>query len=220
MAHRFTLLAPNAEIETLQQRHMAECKKLGCSILNTSISRPEAGPINARASVRVKPDSYDAFAAALAVPPAKVTFHSEMADDLAVPMLDTEKRLAAKTMLRERLTALLNDQNTKTAADLIAIEKELSQAQGDIEAMTAQLDNLHRRTDTVSVEITYVGAVGRYGIDLMPLHEAANAIAQTIVRSLSALIYCLAALAPWLPIIAIVWWGIRRSLRRWRSRSA
>jgi hypothetical protein len=220
VSHRFTLLAPNAEIDALQQRHMSECRKLGCSILNTSVNRPESGAINAHASVRIKPESYDAFAAVLAAPPAKVTFHSEAADDLAVPLLDTEKRLAAKTSLRERLTALLNDQNTKTAADLIAIEKELSQVQGDIEAMTAQLDNLHRRTDAISVDITYVGAVGRYGVDLAPLREAANGVAQTFIRSLSALIYSLAALAAWLPILAIVWWVFRRDLRRWRSRNA
>jgi hypothetical protein len=220
IAHRFTLVASNAEIEALQQRHMDECKKLGCTILNTSISRSETGPVSAHASVRVKPETYDAFAAVLAAPPAKITYHSQTSDDLAIPTIDAEKRLAAKTTLRERLTALLNDQNTKTAADLIAIEKELSQAQGDIEAMTAQLDNLRRRTDTINVDISYQGAVGSHGIDLTPLHEAASAIGQTVVRSLSALIYCLAAVVPWLPVIAIVWWGIRRSMRRWRSRSA
>jgi hypothetical protein len=220
VGHRFTLLVPNAQIEALQQKHIAECTKLGCSILSMSINRSDHGPINAGTSVRIKPEAYDAFAASLAEPPAKITHHSQTADDLAMPTLDSEKRLAAKTTLRERLTALLNDQNTKTAADLITIEKELSQAQGEIEAMTAQLDNLRRRTDTVSIDVTYVGTTAGYGeIDLTPLHEAVIGIGQTVVRSLSWLIYCLAAVGPWLPIIAIVWWVVRRSVRRWRSNS-
>ena len=122
IGHKFTLLVPNAEIEALQQKHIAECTKLGCSILSMSINRSDYGPINVSMSVRIKPEAYDAFAALLGEQPAKITHHSQTADDLAVPMLDSEKRLAAKTMLRERLTALLNDQNTKTAADLITIE--------------------------------------------------------------------------------------------------
>jgi uncharacterized protein DUF4349 len=217
--HRFTLMAPNADIEALQQKHIAECVKLGCSILNTSINRPDGRPINAHLSVRIAPQAYDAFATVLAAAPAKVTFHSEVADELTAPTLDTEKRLATKTALRERLTKLLNDRNTQTAADLIAIEKELSQTQTEIEALTAQLDNLHQRTDTMSVDISYTGEVGRYGVDLTPLREAAHGIGETVVRSLAALIYCLAAMAPWLPVIALLWWLIRRGLRRWRTKS-
>jgi len=154
--------------------------------VNSSINRSDSGPITAHAAVRIKPDAYEAFAAALAAPPAEITFHSQSADDLTAPVLDTEKRLAAKIMLRERLTALLNDQSTKTTADLIEIEKELSRAQGEIEAMTAQLDNLRKRTATVSVDITYVGETISYGgVDLSPLHEAIAGIGQTVVRSLS-----------------------------------
>jgi hypothetical protein len=220
IAHRFTLLAPGLEIEAMQEKHMAECRRLGCNILNSSINRSDRGPSTAHASVRIKPDAYEAFAAALAAPPAQITFHSQTADDLTAPVLDTEKRVAAKTMLRQRLTALLNDQSTKTVADLIEIEKELSQAQGEIEAMTAQLDNLRKRTDTVSIDITYVGETASYGgVDLTPLHEAIVGIGQTVVRSLSTLIYCLAAIGPWIPVVAILWWLIRRNVRRWRSRS-
>src|SRR5215475_7533974 len=82
VAHNFTLSAPNAQLEAIQQRHMSECRKLGCSILSTSISQSDGGPIKVHALVRVKRDSYDAFAAALAAPPATVTFHSETTNDL------------------------------------------------------------------------------------------------------------------------------------------
>ena len=85
--------------------------------------------------------------------------------------------------------------------------------------MTAQLDNLRERTDTVGIDITYAGTTAGYGeVDLTPLHEAVISIGQTVVRSLSWLIYCLAAVGPWLPVIAIFWWVIRRSIRRRRSK--
>jgi hypothetical protein len=215
IAHRFTLVLPNAEIEAVQEKNSAECVKLGCNILSSSISRSDRGSVSASMSIRIKPDAYDAFAAALAAPPARIRNHSQTADDLAAPVLDAEKRMAAKTALRERLTALLNDQSPKTAADLVAIEKELSEVQSEIENFTAQLENLRKRTDMVSVDITYVGSTAGYGgLDFAPLHEAVMDIGQTVIRSLSWLIYCLAAVGPWLPIIAIVWWIIRRRRRQ------
>jgi Domain of unknown function (DUF4349) len=216
--HRLMLLVPSAEIEAVQEKHSAACVKLGCSIFNSSINRSDRGSVTATTWIRIKPDAYDAFAAALTAPPAKVRNHQQTADDLTTPVLDTERRMAAKTALRERLNVLLKDQSTKSAADLIAIEKELSQAQSEIENLTAQIENLHKQTDTVRVDIAYVGTtVGFGGFDFEPLHEAMMDIGQTVVRSLAALVYCLATVAPWLPVIAIIWWIIRRSVRRRQS---
>src|SRR5476651_1316681 len=39
VTHQFTLRVPNAETEGIQQKHIAECIKLGCAIVSTSIDR-------------------------------------------------------------------------------------------------------------------------------------------------------------------------------------
>jgi hypothetical protein len=219
ITHRFTLRVPNAEVEALQQKHMAECVKLGCTIVSTSIDRSNEGRINAGAAVRIKPESYDAFAAVIAAPPAKVTVHSQTAEDLGHTIIDTDKRLEAKILLRDRLTAMLHDQSAKTAADLITIEKELAQVQGDIESITAQRDSLRTRTDTVRIDISYLGAAGQFGgVDLTPIHQAVSGIGQTFVNSVSWLISTLVATAPWIPIIWFVWWAVNRTIRHWRAR--
>jgi hypothetical protein len=198
---------------------MAECKKLGCEILNTSIERSNEGRISARASIRIKPESFDAFEAILAAPPAEITSRSRLVEDLNIPIHDLERRLEMKAVLRDRLTAMLRDQTPKTAADLITIEKELAQIQSDIESITAQRDGLRIRTDTVRIEINYVGAASLIGgADLTPVYQAVATISQTAVNSLSFLISSLAAIAPWLPVIALIWWLGRRGMRRWKSR--
>jgi hypothetical protein len=221
ITHRFTLRVPSAETEAIQQRHMAECTKLGCTILSTSIDRSTEGRFNARAAVRIKPESYDVFAAVLAAPPSRITMHAQSAEDLALPIFEVEKRLETKTVLRDRLTAMLRDQSVKTAADLITIEKELAAAQGDIETIAAQRDNLRTRTDTVRIDITYTGVTGQVGgVDLTPIQQSISGIGQTLVSSVSWLIATLAALVPWLPVIAFVWWIGRRGIRRWRARKA
>jgi hypothetical protein len=221
ISHRFTLRVPSVETEAIQQRHMTECARLGCTILSTSVDRSIEGRFNARAAVRIKPESYDAFAAVLAAPPAKIMMHAQSADDLALPIFEAEKRLEAKTVLRDRLTAMLRDQSVKTAADLITIEKELAQAQGDIETIVAQRDSLRTRTDTVRIDISYAGVTGQVGgVDLTPIQQAISGIGQTVVGSVSWLISSLAASVAWLPIIAFFWWIGRRGIRRWRARKA
>ena len=213
--HRFTLRVPNAETEAIQQKHIAECIKLGCAIVSTSIDRSNEGRVSAQAAVRIKPESYDAFAALLAAPPVKVTIHSQSAEDLSVTIIDTEKRIEAKMLFRDRLTAMLRDQSVKTAADLITIEKELAQAQGEIEAIAAQRENLRTRTDMMRIDISYIGAAVQFGgVDLTPVYQAVSGIGQIVISSLAWMISTLAAILPWLPIIALVWWAVRRMIRR------
>jgi hypothetical protein len=49
----FTLRLPGNEVATVQERHLAECAKLGCTVLETRLDRLSEGRISARASVRV-----------------------------------------------------------------------------------------------------------------------------------------------------------------------
>src|SRR5262249_48627684 len=102
VTYRFTVRVPNAEIETVQHGHLAECAKLGCSVLAPSIPRASAGRATARASVRIKPESFDAFAAKLAARPAQIISRSRSTEDLAAPIFDAERRLGVKTVVRDR----------------------------------------------------------------------------------------------------------------------
>jgi hypothetical protein len=113
---------------------------------------------------------------------------------------------------------MLRDPSTKSAADLAAIEKELAQAQGDIEAAIAERDYLRTITETVRVDINYDGRpVVIAGYDFSPIKRAADGIGQTLITSVASLIVALAATLPWLPVIVFAVWGIRRGLRRWRT---
>jgi len=217
----FTLRLPSAEVAAVQQKHLSECAKLGCSVLETRLDRLGEGVTGARTSVRIAPDRYPAFAAVVTAPPAEVTTQSERAEDRTVAVLDVDKRLEVKTALRDRLSAMLRDPASKSAADLAAIEKELAQAQGDIEAAIAQRDYLRTITETVRVDITYDGRPGVVGgYDLSPIKRAADGIGQTLITSLASLIITLTAAVPWLPLVVLLVWGIRRGVRRWRARTA
>jgi hypothetical protein len=156
--------------------------------------------------------------AIITAPPVEVTTRSERAEDRTVAILDVDKRLEVKRTLRDRLAAMLSDPGTKSAADLAAIEKELAQAQGDIEAAIAQRDYLRTITETVRVDINYDGRpVVIAGYDFSPIKRAADGVGQTLIASVASLIVALVAAVPWLPVIVFAVWGIRRGLRRWRA---
>jgi len=221
ITHGFTLQLPGADVEGVQQRHLSQCAKLGCTVVSTLLDRSIEGRITARSQVRIAPDAFAAFADALAAPPAKIVTHSESADDKTAPMLDVEKRLEVKSALRDRLAAMLREPGTKSAADLATIEKELAQVQGDIEGIVAQRDYLRTITETVRVNISYEGFAAQVaGVDLSPISRAGNNIGGTLVQSVAALISFLASVVPWLPFVALFAWAARRGLRRWRARTA
>jgi Domain of unknown function (DUF4349) len=220
VTHTFELSMPGDQVEAVQRRHLDECAKLGCTVLTTTLQHGGRGSVYARTSLRISPQGFDAFAKALAAAPARITSHAQTAEDKTIPLLDVEKRLEAKTALRERLEAMLKDPATKSTADLLAIEKELALIQGDIESATAQRDYLRTITDTVRVDISYDGIVAEVGgVDLGPLKRAASEFGDTVLTSLATLIYVFAALLPWLPVIVLLGWAMRRGVRRWRARA-
>jgi Domain of unknown function (DUF4349) len=221
ISHNFILRLPSAEVEATQKKHLAECSRLGCTIMQTQLDRSSEGRINARASVRIAPDAYAAFVTVIAALPSEVIGHSESAEDKTLPLLDVEKRLEVKSALRDRLTAMLRDSSARSVADVVAIEKELAEVQGEIEAAVAQRDYLRTQVDTVRVDIAYNGQPALIGgVDLSPISFALSGSGRTIVASVAALISFIAAVAPWLPLIALLGWIARRLRLRWKARKA
>jgi hypothetical protein len=216
-SHGFVVELPSDAVEAKQQKDIEGCLAAGCSVLSTRINQMRNGVIEASISVRIAPDRYPAFAAAIAAPPARLMSHTETAEDKTIPLLDVEKRLDAQTALRDRLSQMLQQAGTNVA-DLVAVEKQLADVQGTIESETAQRDYLRSITDTVKVDVSYNGVVQQAGpFDLSPIRIALDAFLQTLVESAGTLIVCVAVALPWLPPAVLAGWVLRWVLVRWRQ---
>jgi hypothetical protein len=229
-SHAFIVELPNDAVAAVQQKNLADCLAAGCTVLGTQLREVRNGPryylerigeVYAEISVRIAPDHFAAFAAAIAAPPGRLISHSEKADDETAPLLDVEKRLDAQTTLRDRLTLMLKQQGA-SVADLVAVEKQLADVQGAIESATAQRDYLRTITDTIKVDVTYNGVIARTGsFDYTPLREAMDGFARSIIASLGQLILFIAVVLPWLPVAAVIFWFVRHLwLRRGRAANA
>jgi hypothetical protein len=219
IVYAFSLLVPQNDLAALQQKHLAECRRLGCEVLSTNLDRSMKDFISAQVSVRIAPDAFPAFEQTISAAPSEVTHRSEAAIDQTLPLLDTEKRLAVKTVLRDRLTGMLREPGQKSAADVAAIERQIAEVQGEIESWTTQLDYLRKVTQTVRANITYSSASARVsGVNFSPVADALNGAGRTFVRSLADLIAVAVWLVPWMPVAALVYWIVRRLRRRQGSK--
>ncbi len=82
----------------------------------------------------------------------KVTDREVSSRDVTEQYVDLDARLRTKIALRDRLRQLLD--RADDVQDILAIEKELSRIQADIDAMQAHLNSLARQVELVSVEVT------------------------------------------------------------------
>lgn len=82
----------------------------------------------------------------------KVTRRSVSSEDVTEQYVDIDARLKTKTSLRDRLRALLD--RAETIQDVLAIEKELSRVQADIDSMEARLKALKGKVDLASINVS------------------------------------------------------------------
>ncbi len=82
----------------------------------------------------------------------EVIAKSLSSEDVTERYIDTQARLETKIKLRDRLQALL--EKAADVKDILAIEKELTRLQGDIDSMTARLKSMKGKVDYASLEVT------------------------------------------------------------------
>ncbi|MEE3623110.1 DUF4349 domain-containing protein [Nitrospirillum sp. BR 11752] len=220
VSHVYTVKLPAAAVEATQQRHLDTCAKLNCFILKSTLDRISDGSIKATTELRLPPQGMEAFTKDLTAPPVEVTAHSRTAEDKTLAVLDVDKRLETKSALRERLTTLLHSTTSKSVHDLLELEQQIAEVQGDIESTTAQRDHLRTVTDTVDITINYNGEAPakapQAGLNWGPIRDAVKEFGQTLIGSVATLVDFVAIILPWLPLVLLAAWLLRRFARRLR----
>ena len=126
--------------------------------------------ISAKVSIRIAPEKFPEFEKAISAPPVEVSYRNESAVDQTLPLIDAEKRLEVKILLRDRLTAMLREPGQKSPADMAEIERKIAEVQGEIESATARRDYLRTVTQTVRVDISYYSVSAKVsGVNFSPV---------------------------------------------------
>lgn len=142
-----------------------------------------------------------------------VTDQSTTAEDLAVPIGDTAKKLAMLNDYRTKLEALRNRSNNDVDA-LIKLNKELAQVQSELEAATGTQAHLQERVNTEVLKIA-ISSASKQSF-WRPIRSALSEFGRNLSEGISIAVTGIAFLIPWLFLLALFTWLGRKLWSRLR----
>jgi Domain of unknown function (DUF4349) len=188
-------------------------------IAQSEIAGSPGAPRAARWVVRVPVQKYQPFVDAASRIGESVV-HRTDAQDVSEQFFDLEARLKTKREEEERLRQLLKDATGKLT-EVLEVERELTRVRGEIEQADGRLHKLANLVELTTVTVTvrerkgYVSPEApAFGVTVSrTFHDSADAL----VGVGKAVVLAAVALAPWLPVLAVlgagVWWSVRRANR-------
>ncbi len=114
-------------------------------------TQSDSGDERANVTLRVPVDSFESAMSSLESI-GKVTSRRVSSEDVTEQYVDIDARLETMVALRDRLRALLD--KAQDVNDILAIERELSRVQADIDSMQARLKALKGKIDLASVSVS------------------------------------------------------------------
>ena len=143
----------------------------------------------------------------------RVISRGSTAEDVTKQVIDVDARIAAKQALAERLAALIKSADGKVG-DLVAAEKAYADAQSELEAARGEQAVLSQRVAMSDITLHYASRGS--GSIFAPVARSVYSAGATLGWSVAGLITFVVVTAPWMVLLAIVVWLLRRL--GWRPR--
>lgn len=212
-------------IADLQNRHVALCEKMApaCRIIRSSQSRSDSWDGSGELRMQVAAERAGTLRDALVAPAEELggTLVSSVreGEDLSTQIIDTEARLKSRLVLRDKLTAILQN-NRGSVDELVKAESEVAKVNEEIDAVRARLESFRGRIRYSDVNIDYEPAFGETQVGLVrPVASALRSVGSTLGVSIAAIIYVATALLPVVLLMLALRWVLHRfgyRLRFWK----
>ncbi|WP_336986052.1 DUF4349 domain-containing protein [Altererythrobacter aquiaggeris] len=204
------------EIAPLQQKHADMCEAMGptsCQILSLSQTGSEGAYAGGELRLAVASPRARDFGAKLSAEAegrgGEQVSASIQGEDLSKAIVDTEARLRARTVLRDRLMEVLETRRG-TVAELVEAERGVAQVNEEIDQARSWLSEMKTRVAFSRVNIAYRSGTPETGGFFDPIRSAFGSIGSILGVMVAALIVLLAIGLPIAAIIAAILWGRRR----------
>ena len=182
-----------------------------CTLLESRIdSEPDAA---ASLKFRAKPDVIPTLIAAMGHQ-AQLAHQSTRVEDLSGPIADTARELAMLEDYRSRLEALRSRAGNDVDA-LIKVNRELAEIQSKHETADGKRALLAQRVDTEILNVSIRS--DRQRPFWSPIRHSLEQFGNNLSQGISFAVSGLAYLLPWLFIILIAAWAVRKMWRRRRA---
>lgn len=141
----------------------------------------------------------------------EVTHRSTQSDDVTDTYVDTRARVATMQAGVDRLRALIAQ--ATNLGQIVSLESELTRRQADLDGLRARLTELERRTAQSQVTVTLT-TTGSTAVDTGGILGALRGAWDALLTSATVILTGLAAILPWLLLLAVVGLVVRWALRR------
>lgn len=169
------------------------------------------GARSASLMLRLPSDSFDAFVDELTAL-GRVVSLSVASSDVSREYIDVETRLAVKEETVNRLRQLA--ERGGDLEGLLAAERELGRAIGELESLKGQLQYFDQRIAESELRLSLIESGAESGSGAFrPVAVAFRRATETFAQSVAYLIYLVVFLIPWVILAFAVW----RFLKRWQQ---
>lgn len=207
-----------AVIPALQRQHADYCEKQGpqvCRIIEMRQSGDEGEYATGRLTLDVAAPRARAFGTELAKQ-ADAAGGAEVSsaiagEDLSKQIIDTEARLRARSLLRDRLMEVLATRKG-SVAELVEAERGVAQVNEEIDAARSELAAMNGRVDYSRVNLSYNSGSPAGGGFLSPIRAVVGNLGTILGVVIAGLIAAFTVLAP----LGLGFWAIRKGVRRLR----
>lgn len=213
--HDIDVVLPADRIEAAWKAVGGQCAKLDCEMLNSSLRRElRDQPGGAELQMRVAPKDLTALLGTVEGQ-GRVAAHNTGSEDKTAQVIDVEAHIRNRTEFRDSLRALLKDNTgNRKLADVLEIQRTLSQTQAELDSYATQLKLLMQETQRQSVNVNFRPEVSLVdGGAANPIGNALRDAGRVMSHSVANVITAVAALLPLLVIGLPLFW---LALRAWR----
>ena len=212
-----------AEMPALQERHVALCEQMGqqqCRVLEMRSSGSEGDYAYGNLNLAVAADKAREFGTRLGSVADEAggeqVSSAITGEDLSKQIVDTEARLRARTLLRDRLMEVLASRRG-TVAELVEAERGVAQVNEEIDQAQSWLAEMRGRVDFSRVNVSYESGAPTGGGFVDPIRRAFGSVGTVLGNVIAALIMLATAAVP----IGLLGWGLLALRRRfWPKKAA
>lgn len=220
--HDIEVMLAADRIEAAWKAVGEQCAKLDCEVLNASLRRElRDQPGGAELQMRVAPKDLAALLGSVEGQ-GRVAAHNTASEDKTAQVIDVEAHIRNRTEFRDSLRALLKDNTgNRKLADVLEIQRTLSQTQAELDSNATQLKLLMQETTRQAVNVGFRPEVSLVdGGAANPIGNALRDAGRVMSNSVAGIITTVALLLPVLVVgLPLFWllWRAWRWLRRPRK---
>ena len=215
-AYSFGFTVPAKNMSELQRQHAQLCEKMGpqaCRVMQVSNSGDEGNYAYGELELEVAAPQAKAFGGELGklaeTLGGKQTSNAVSGEDLSKQIINTEARLQARLLLRDRLMGLLARHNG-SVAELIEAERGVADVNEEIDEAQRMLKEMNGRIEFSTVKINYQSQSRSGAGFLQPIFAVLSSLGSILGWLIAGLIVITIALVP-ITLFVTGWrWAWRR----------